>query len=461
MSWLLKARALLILAALIGLLQLTLDPVRATTRSADDPASIFLKAANKTLGAAASKATTQVVLSNFSPDLAEQLQIDPATEITFIDLTATYSGENRTTLQRIDPLFGGGVYPETGLEILQIDGQYYLHGPVPILGAPQKRWYTDPSLELYLPTLDQYAPLRDLIQTNLKQMKAQKDQQIEGLRCKTYTLADRKVAAKALSNVYGGLSQFDDSRIINPALTTAICSDGYVRKVELTFDFDCGCQDGSVQGSTDQTLVAYLPAARPSNLIVTYTISAEYRLFEKPIKITAPTNVLPLEAVQQDYGLFEAVVFNGGNIRAEPSMRGQVLGQLHAGQVVQLMERTADATWFYVNAPEATGWVSATLLTLYEGLSQNVPITGQTTAAPAQTNALTARVYNGGNVRATPNTKGAVLDQINAGETVTLIQQTRDGVWYQITNIRGVTGWVHRTLLTIDPAIAKRVPVAK
>jgi flagellar FliL protein len=107
-----------------------------------------------------------------------------------------------------------------------------------------------------------------------------------------------------------------------------------------------------------------------------------------------------------------------------------------------------------VQAPEAEGWVSATLLTIDPELAKQVPA-----ATPPETG-LTATVFNGGNVRERPVT-GRPLDQINAGEEVKLLAKTVDGGWYQITNIRGVTGWVSVTLLTIDPEVARQVPVAR
>jgi flagellar FliL protein len=152
-----------------------------------------------------------------------------------------------------------------------------------------------------------------------------------------------------------------------------------------------------------------------------------------------------------------ATVFNGGNIRKEPRVtnsQGDVLGQLHAGETVTLLERSTDSAWFHVQAPEAEGWVSATLLTIDPEVAAQVP-----TTAPPETG-LTAKVFNGGNVRERPVT-GKPLDQINAGETVKLLAKTADNGWYQITNIRGVTGWVSRTLLTLDPDVAAKVPVAK
>ena len=155
-----------------------------------------------------------------------------------------------------------------------------------------------------------------------------------------------------------------------------------------------------------------------------------------------------------------ATVFNGGNIRKAPQVsnnKADILGQVHAGEVVTLLERSNNSAWYRVTAPEAEGWVSATLLTVNADVAKQVPIT-----APAETG-LSAKVFNGGNVRERPVT-GKPLDQINAGETVKLLAKTNDGGWYQISYTRDskpITGWVSVTLLTIDSATAKQVPIAK
>lgn len=82
------------------------------------------------------------------------------------------------------------------------------------------------------------------------------------------------------------------------------------------------------------------------------------------------------------------------------------------------------------------------------------------TPQPTPTPTLpTATVFNGGNVRAEPNLKGTVLDQIHAYETVILLGRSADGVWIRIINPRQQEGWVHRTLLTLDPAIEAALPV--
>ncbi len=81
---------------------------------------------------------------------------------------------------------------------------------------------------------------------------------------------------------------------------------------------------------------------------------------------------------------------------------------------------------------------------------------------PTPAGGLAATVANGGNVREAP-INGRPLDQVNAGETVRLLAKTKDGGWIKITYARNgatITGWVSRTLLTIDPAIDQQVPVA-
>lgn len=195
-------------------------------------------------------------------------------------------------------------------------------------------------------------------------------------------------------------------------------------------------------------VVAAVPTAAPS-----------------PAPTAAPTSVPPeptvlVEPTATATLTLTATVFNGGNIRKEPlvtSNKADVLGQLHAGEVVTLLGRSNDSAWYRVKAPEAEGWVSATLLTIDPQVAKQV-----STSAPPETG-LSVKVFNGGNLRERPVT-GKPLDQINAGEMVQLLAKTSDGGWYQITYTRDgkqLTGWVSVTLLRIDSATAKQVPVAK
>jgi flagellar FliL protein len=210
-------------------------------------------------------------------------------------------------------------------------------------------------------------------------------------------------------------------------------------------------------------IVASAPTAKPTAPPAPTTPPAP-----PPPPATAAEPTAPPEPTATAAISLTASVFNGGNIRPEPRIQACSCPQLHAGEVVQLLEKTADGKWFRVIAPEGTGWVSVTLLRIEAGVARQVPLQGARTPpvpAPGGTpeatpSGLTAKVFNGGNVRATPVT-GRPLDQINAGETVQLLEKTADGRWYKITTIRAVTGWVSITLLTIDDAVVRQVPIAK
>jgi uncharacterized protein YgiM (DUF1202 family) len=212
----------------------------------------------------------------------------------------------------------------------------------------------------------------------------------------------------------------------------------------------------------------------PQNPKNPFTIDAMLHMFDfgSKIQIVAPADALALESPGGAQPVAPAsgkeidatpgvTVVNGGNIRSTPGTNGAVIGQLHAGDAVELLARNSDGTWLRVSAPEATGWVSATLLRVPKETLAALPKTGQATPPAATSGELTTTVFNGGNVRAEPTLKGKVLDQINAGETVVLLAKNSAGTWYRVTNVRGVSGWVSVTLLNVDSAMAKQVPVAK
>jgi flagellar FliL protein len=95
---------------------------------------------------------------------------------------------------------------------------------------------------------------------------------------------------------------------------------------------------------------------------------------------------------------------------------------------------------------------------------EETPEEAEPTEAPTATanpisGDLVATVTNGGNVREEPLLIDNVVAQINAGEQVEIQGRTPNGLWYFIRNVRNNEGWASGTLLSIDPAIAARVPV--
>ncbi|MGB9752230.1 MAG: restriction endonuclease [Roseiflexus castenholzii] len=138
---------------------------------------------------------------------------------------------------------------------------------------------------------------------------------------------------------------------------------------------------------------------------------------------------------------------------------------------------SASAPALTASAVRTSGAPSSTNITnaSREGMVFPSPFSTSTTAIPVQADlppasqaptpterpVLTTTVFNGGNVRAAPNLRGAVLDQIHAGEIVELLGRSPDGNWFYIRNPRNQVGWTHRTLLNLDAGVNDRLDVLR
>lgn len=143
-----------------------------------------------------------------------------------------------------------------------------------------------------------------------------------------------------------------------------------------------------------------------------------------------------------------AGVANGGNVRRLPIITGDnVIGGVNAGEQVQLIERTPNGEWYRVRTVrDEVGWVSATLVSVPAGAT--VPVANVVT------------VFVNGPVYENPDSASTELDRVNQNEVVQLLQKTAAGDWYQVTNVRDITGWAPANLLGIPPEVAAAVPVA-
>lgn len=75
------------------------------------------------------------------------------------------------------------------------------------------------------------------------------------------------------------------------------------------------------------------------------------------------------------------------------------------------------------------------------------------TSTPTPALSITTVVLAEGNIRAKPATTGQYLSYILPQEQVQLLARTPDAEWLYITSKRDITGWVHRSLLDLDPQI--------
>jgi hypothetical protein len=164
----------------------------------------------------------------------------------------------------------------------------------------------------------------------------------------------------------------------------------------------------------------------------------------------APRRGGPLRALVNILIAFTVVALLGGGITFGLNLRDERFAQAVATATALAPTTAAIRT----ATTEARQQATATLAAARTATA----VAKLPTATPE--GALIATVFNGGNVREVP-VSGRPLDQINAGEIVQLLEKSEDANWFKITYARNgntITGWVSRTLLTIDPAVEQQVP---
>jgi len=158
-----------------------------------------------------------------------------------------------------------------------------------------------------------------------------------------------------------------------------------------------------------------------------------------------------------------AGVRNGGNVRALPFLAAENrVGGVNAGDQVQLVQRTPNGAWYRVrftnadDGAERLGWISASLLTVEPTAAAGVPV------APV------VSVFEAGPVYEQPDLSSTQIDRINGSqadipgsEVVELLRKSADGTWYEVRNVRDITGWVPAASLGIPPELGDEVPVAQ
>jgi SH3-like domain-containing protein len=378
-----------------------------------------------------------------APEAKLVAQIDLDQKEPLMTVTGEYSGDSSRTTTIYHCVDCDEGEQDKTFDILASDGALYMWL------EEDKTWYlVDRSLAAdALPALEGHSLLGHMLDTrvDLTSFQASQNTRLDELACTVYADYSR-AAISALVGMSQSFGENEDA--LFEEAVNSVQADESVLRVTL-------CEDNNIHRIA-LDISGYLKEDQSQAFALSYNL----RLYDvdAEIAINTPRGAVALDFGDYDYGEDEltAEVFNGGNIRAEPSTSGQVLGQVEAGETVYLYEKSADGRWYYVWAEAAEGWVHSSLLAVEPAVAAQVPIAGQEQLASGE---LTASVFNGGNVRAEPSTSGQVLDQINAGEAVELLGRSADGVWYQIRNIRGVIGWVHSSLLTIEPGVSERVPV--
>lgn len=173
--------------------------------------------------------------------------------------------------------------------------------------------------------------------------------------------------------------------------------------------------------------------------LVTNTSPLDPQLIEN-----LPTGLLdqPVWIPQPGYVTTEGLI----NLRASPSLSGDLIGQVPAGEMLAVLGANPERDWYHVSLSNGiSGWMFAELLN--QNMVQ-VSITYDATPVPPQrfgtlNTIARVRAPSGLNVRENPST-GFGITQILPNEAqVTMIARSPYSPWVKVADDRGnILGWV-------------------
>lgn len=147
-----------------------------------------------------------------------------------------------------------------------------------------------------------------------------------------------------------------------------------------------------------------------------------------------------IPVVNAQEGNTVTVVTLGANIRSGPSTSTTILGSVPAHTVLSVTGQSGNG-WWRVETPFGTGWIS-NRVAAFRGNINSVPIVTEPSGVVVP-NIVTVVATNGPvKVYSTPNFNSFVTTIIPTGGSATVIGQTEDGAWYQVTTTNG-SGFVN------------------
>lgn len=179
------------------------------------------------------------------------------------------------------------------------------------------------------------------------------------------------------------------------------------------------------------------PTPQPTTLPLTRTASPQ-------IAIGTPTQLL-----------IEGTLSSKVNVRSGPAITYSSVGQLDAGQKVQILYLDNTRTWIqilYPPAPHGIGWVAAQYITIPIG-TQVPLITTPTPAGP------TGSVVQRLNVRSGPGMSFTAFGMLDPDTVVSLTGKDKTASWFQINYPAGPGGHGWVTAQYIQTAASADLPV--
>jgi hypothetical protein len=201
------------------------------------------------------------------------------TPVTLVDMKGEVNGKDaHFTMQGALTAFLG-IDPEKTFEVISYNGEAYLKGPVPLLGATEEKWYKVPAqaTSVAQPPLTPSSFLDSFGETgiNLNDFKMTGTESLDGRTCEVYS-GDKSAVVNAFSKLGGaaGATEEDLASIDNAEFKFWVCADGYLHQVKMLME-------GHDKANPDQK--------------GSFEILMKIADFNTDIQITPPADATPLE----------------------------------------------------------------------------------------------------------------------------------------------------------------------
>ena len=161
------------------------------------------------------------------------------------------------------------------------------------------------------------------------------------------------------------------------------------------------------------------------------------------------------------------------NVRDAPDLNSNILATVDGGQVLSVLESSADGVWLRICCPagETAGqWISAEFLELSDTVvagpdaaTSSAAVDVAAAAAAPEGEHVAAVNADLVNVRAGPGTAYAVVGQTATGEAFAVVGRNDDGQWWQICcpADESQPGWISRALLELTQGQESALPLAE
>ncbi len=144
------------------------------------------------------------------------------------------------------------------------------------------------------------------------------------------------------------------------------------------------------------------------------------------------------------------------NVREQPSASSNVITKINRNETYPIVGCNTDRSWWLIDVNGTRGWVFGSFVNVANASCTPV-LAGSQPLPPSTGYSVTAA--SSVNIRSQPNTGGAILGTLRAGQSAQVVGRNGSSTWWQI-NYNNTVGWVSGGFARLQSgADVSRIPV--